>query len=207
MTTDRTIFVVDDDPAVGDALSVLLEVMGYRVETFASGQAFLDAFEPSRGGCVVLDVSMPGIDGLEVQRRLRAAGHTLPVVFMTAHADVPIAIRAMKEGAADFIEKPFDDSQIGAAIAGALAASEQQQQMSDDVAAARQRVDRLTPREREVLEHLVAGRPNKVIAHELDMSPRTVEKHRARVMEKLASRSLSQVVRMALAAGIDGPSR
>jgi two-component system response regulator FixJ len=207
MTTERTIFIVDDDPAVGDALSVLLEIRGFRVEAFGSGREFLDAADPARGDCLVLDVSMPGLDGLEVQRRLRAAGHMLPVVFMTAHADVPIAIRAMKDGAADFIEKPFSEEQIGEAIAGALAGAEARPAANEGAAQAQALIGRLTPREREVLEQLVAGRQNKVIAYELDMSPRTVEKHRARVMEKLESRSLSQVVRTALAAGITGPTR
>lgn len=208
MAAEPTIFVVDDDGAVCDALGVLLELEGYRVETFTSGLVFLAsrATLEADDGCLLLDVSMPEIDGLELQRRLRAAGSALPVVFMTAHADVPIAIRAMKEGAADFIEKPFTDNRLREAVTQAMSRSGPPPARRSEPAGsaeAQEQVARLTRREREVLERLVAGRPNKVIAFELGMSPRTVEKHRARVMEKLGARSLSQVVRTALAAGID----
>ena len=206
MTTDAKIFVVDDDPAVGDALGVLLEILGYDVEVFGSGLDFLESADPGQADCLLLDVSMPGIDGLELQKRLRERGHGVPVVFMTAHADVPIAIRAMKDGALDFIEKPFTDAQIREAVAGAIEAGRARRSRTADTGEAREYLARLTPREHEVLELLVAGRQNKVIAYELEMSPRTVEKHRARVMEKFEARSLSQLVRLALAAGITGPS-
>jgi two-component system response regulator FixJ len=207
MPPELTVFIVDDDDAVRDSLQVLLESADLPVEAFASPTAFLDSPAPGRAGCLLVDVRMPEMDGIAVQERLRAAKSPLPVIVMTGHADVPLAVRAMKAGAVDFIEKPFDDEAIIGTVHRALEIARQSQQAepgpSPETA---QRLATLTPREREVLEGLVAGRANKVIAFDLDISPRTVEIHRARVMEKMQARSLSQLVRMALEAGISPPS-
>ena len=201
MTAEPVVIVVDDDEAVRDSLSFLLDVAGYRARAFASGAALLAtplAPLAAGAGCLLLDVRMPEIDGVTTLERLRAAGFRIPTIIMTGHADVPLAVRAMKAGARDFIEKPFSDGAILAAVAQALDAGAN---ASGQAAAAR--VATLTPREREVLAGLVAGLPNKSIAHDLGISPRTVEIHRAHVMEKLEARSLSALVRTALAAGIE----
>ena len=195
----ETVFIVDDDDAVRDSLQVLLESAGLTVEAFASPTAFLGSSAPERPGCLLVDVRMPEMDGIELQEALTAANRRLPVIVMTGHADVPLAVRAMKAGAVDFIEKPFDDEVIIETVRRAL---ELRPAANPEIA---QRLALLTPREREVLEGLVAGRANKVIAFDLDISPRTVEIHRARVMEKMQARSLSQLVRMALEAGISPP--
>jgi two-component system response regulator FixJ len=202
--TEPTVFVVDDDDAVRDSLSILLESAGYRAEPHASGHSLLEAIGPGASGCIIADVRMPGMDGLELQRALAQRGIGLPVIIMTGHGDVPIAVRAMKAGAVDFVEKPFAEE----AMLGAIAAAMQKgQQRSRDAsagpdAAALHRLSQLTPRERDVLDALVAGHPNKVIAHLLQISPRTVEIHRARIMEKMAARSLSHLVRLSLSAGV-----
>ena len=209
---DPVVFVVDDDEAVRDSLAIMLEAEGFTVEAHASGRAFLEQLVPERKGCVVADVRMPDMDGLELLERLMArgggsAGALLPVIIITGHGDVPMAVRAMKAGAVDFIEKPFTPEVIVEIVrralgagrpgpAGTAAAAVE----TDGVAA---RLAQLTPREAEVLEQLVIGRSNKVIAHEPGISLRTVEIHRARVMEKMGARSLSHLVRMALAAGVN----
>lgn len=202
----QNVFVADDDEAVRDSLRLLLETAGYRVETFPSGQALLSALRPDEDACLVVDVKMPELGGLEVQERLRASGFSLPVVIITGHGDVPLAVQAMKSGVMDFVEKPFTEEVILTAIARAFEI--ERQQRASDVAAveARSRLSELSERERQVLSCLVAGKPNKVIAHELVISPRTVEIHRARVMEKTRARSLSELVRLALTAGVSpGP--
>lgn len=202
----QNVFVADDDEAVRDSLRLLLETAGYRVETFPSGKALLSALRPDEDACLVVDVKMPELGGLEVQERLRASGFSLPVVIITGHGDVPLAVQAMKSGVMDFVEKPFTEEVILTAIARAFEI--ERQQRASDVAAveARSRLSELSERERQVLSCLVAGKPNKVIAHELVISPRTVEIHRARVMEKTRARSLSELVRLALTAGFSpGP--
>lgn len=202
----QNVFVADDDEAVRDSLRLLLETAGYRVETFPSGKALLSALRPDEDACLVVDVKMPELGGLEVQERLRASGFSLPVVIITGHGDVPLAVQAMKSGVMDFVEKPFTEEVILTAIARAFEI--ERQQRASDVAAveARSRLSELSERERQVLSCLVAGKPNKVIAHELVISPRTVEIHRARVMEKTRARSLSELVRLALTAGVSpGP--
>ena len=203
MSQNRTVFIVDDDEAVRDSLDVLLEAAGYATETFESGKVFLEACKSDKSGCVLLDVRMPQMSGLEVLERLRASRPDLPVIMMTGHGDVAMAVGAMKSGAVDFVEKPFQDEPLLASVESALSIAEQQDQQQAMSTEARHHLERLTPRERDVLEQLVIGRPNKVIAHELGCSPRTVEVHRARVMEKMNARSLSHLVRMALSAGID----
>ncbi|MGF1563628.1 MAG: response regulator FixJ [Geminicoccaceae bacterium] len=198
MASERTIFVVDDDEAVRESLGMLLEACDYYVELFASAREFLERVQADRTGCLLLDVRMPDISGLELQTKLNAEGFTLPVIIMTGHGDVPMAVQAMQQGAVDFIEKPFTDDVITQSIEKALAKA-----APADIAEAATRLKTLTPRERDVLEHLVVGQPNKVIAYELGISPRTIEIHRARVMEKMHARSLSHLVRMALAIGIN----
>ena len=202
MTQSATIFIVDDDEAVRESLALLLEASGYRVAAYASGEAFLAALKRGSEGCLLVDVRMPGIGGLEVQEELARRDSAVPAIVMTGHGDVPLAVRAMRAGAADFIEKPFSDETILASIERALRQGEAQRQDRARNAEVLAHAERLTEREREVLDELVAGHPNKVIAHHLSISPRTVEIHRARVMEKMQARSLSELVRMALSAGL-----
>jgi two-component system response regulator FixJ len=197
-----TVFIVDDDDAVRDSLGALVESAGLTAEPFASGIQFLDALGPERTGCVLLDVQMPDLGGLEIQERLAASQPALHVIIITGHGDVPLAVKAMKAGAVDFIEKPFDDGVLLDCVQRALAES-QRGQAGEAAAAGLEGLGQLTPRERDVLHQLIVGNPNKVIAYELGISPRTVEVHRARVMEKMQAKSLSHLVRMALAAGVD----
>ena len=194
------VHVVDDDEAVRDSLSLLLEAAGLSVRTYDSATAFLKALPNLAAGCVLTDVRMPELDGLELQRRLTELCIRLPVIVMSGHGDVPIAVEAVKAGAADFLEKPFDDAQLLAAVSGALATSQRRREEEAATAGIAKRLASLTPREREVLDKLVAGQPNKTIAYDLGSSPRTVEVHRARVMEKMGVRSLPELVRMTIAA-------
>ncbi len=198
-----TIYIVDDDEAVRDSLRILLDAVGYETEAFACGPDFLDACDADFKGCVLLDVRMPKMNGLEVQERLRAVRPDLPVIIITGHGDIAMAVGAMKAGAVDFVEKPFHEDTLLQSIDTALKRAEQSDRQHAMSTSAKRCFERLTPRERDVLEHLVIGRPNKVIAHELGCSPRTVEIHRARIMEKMKARSLSHLVRLSLAAGID----
>ena len=205
MSHDTEVYVVDDDAAVRDSLRSLLELEGFQVSAFASGAAFLQSLDSSAKGVLLLDVRLPDINGLDVQRRLAASGSALKIIIITGHGDVPMAVKAMQAGAADFIEKPFKGGIVVDSVRHALAAdppSAPAPTADDEVVA---RIERLTRREKEVLEQLVVGRQNKVIARELGISPRTVENHRAHVMEKMEAHSLSHLIRMALSAGIDPP--
>jgi two-component system response regulator FixJ len=195
--TGRLVLIVDDDDAVRDSLELLLESAGHSVQAFEAAPDALEACRARLPACIVTDVRMPEMDGLEFQEKLSAAGIHVPVIVMTGHADVPLAVRAMKAGAVDFIEKPFSDEAILASIESAL---KRKPKISDPAMV--ERLESLTPREREVLELLVIGHPNKVIAHRLDISPRTVEIHRAHVMEKMKARSLPELVRTAMQAGV-----
>jgi two-component system response regulator FixJ len=199
---DTTIYVVDDDEAVRDSLQIMLEAHGFGIKSFSSGEEFLAALVPGLDGCVLLDVNMPGLNGFDVQQRL--AGSGLPVIVVTGHGDVPSAVKAMKAGAVDFVEKPFAEAVILDAIDRALTQRDATKRAHHAAVEITARLDRLTPREREVFEQLVLGQPNKIIAHLLTISPRTVEIHRSRVMEKMQARHLSELVRMALAVGITG---
>ena len=201
MTTERVVHVIDDDADVRQSLAFLLTAAGLTVRVHDSALAFLDVLPGIKDGCVVTDVRMPGMDGLELQRRLRDLKARLPVIVMTGHGDVPLAVEAMKSGAVDFIEKPFEDETLLSAIRSALARQAQASDRDARATAIQQRIAKLSEREREVLDRLVAGKANKVIAFELGISPRTVEVYRANVMTKMQADSLSELVRMAL---IDG---
>lgn len=203
MPQQPTIFIVDDDEAIRDSLQLLLDAAGFKqVGVFGSARHFLDTAVLHSGDCLLLDVRMPEMDGLELQSELNRRGLRLPVIIMTGHADVPIAVRAMKAGAEDFIEKPFSDAVLLDSLRRAMARSSEITRQSEEIDETKRRLATLTAREREVLGGMVAGRPNKVIAYDLSISPRTVEIHRARVMDKMQARSLSALVRMALAAGV-----
>jgi two-component system response regulator FixJ len=205
------VFIVDDDAAVRDSLGALVDSAGLAIESFSSGTVFLETVARDRAGCVLLDVQMPDLSGLEIQARLGATHPGLRVIIVTGHGDVPLAVKAMKAGAFDFIEKPFDDAALLDCVRRALAAAGRDGHGREEPAGAASSgpngLAQLTPRERDVLQQLIIGNPNKVIAYELGISPRTVEVHRARVMEKMQARNLSHLVRMALAAGLDPEAR
>ncbi|MFB3150184.1 MAG: response regulator FixJ [Alphaproteobacteria bacterium] len=203
MTNETPIFVVDDDDAVRESLKALLETEGLSVETYASGQAFLDAYDPSRRGCLLLDVRMPDMTGLELQQKLAARPHKLSIIIITGHGDVPMAVNAMKAGAVDFIEKPYSDETILGSVNNALESGAPGAGKGTAVEETASRIALLSPRERQVLDQLIIGHQNKMIAYELGISPRTVEIHRSRVMAKMQAKNLPQLVRMALTAGND----
>ncbi len=199
--TDKpaTVFIVDDDQEVRQALALLMESVGLQVETFESGNDFLQQFDPNRPGCMILDVRMPGMSGLELQARLAAEAIHPPVIIITGHGDVPMAVRAVQAGAVDFIEKPFNDQALLDSVHRALDLDARKRGRASRLAEIRARLQTLTPREQEVMKMVVAGKRNKVIALELSVSQSTVEAHRARVMEKMEARSLSDLMRMVLA--------
>lgn len=201
MPNDAVVHVVDDDLAVRQSLSFLLATDGLPVRLHESASAFLDKIEGTPKGCIVTDVRMPGIDGIEFLRRLKTRGFAVPVIVMTGHADVPLAVEAMKEGAVDFIEKPFGDEHFLKTVRAALERSTRDTRHDGEVAAVQERLCSLSERERQVLEGLVAGKANKVIAHDLGISPRTVEIYRSNVMTKMQARSLPELVRLVIAAG------
>ena len=199
---DRLVYVVDDDEAVRESLAALLEAKSFTVRTFAGARAFLAAAATLRPGCLVSDIQMPEMDGFELQRRLVERDFNFPLIVITGHGDIPLAVRAMKEGAVDFIEKPFAAEAILAGVEAAVARLADSGDKDSAAAVAQARLQLLTLREREVLLGLLAGLPNKSIAYDLAISPRTVEIHRARVMDKMGARSLSELIRMSLAAGL-----
>lgn len=194
------VHVVDDDEAVRDSLRFLLEAAGFAVRVWSDAAALL-ADPPGPSGCVLTDFNMPGVDGLQLQAGLAAQGIGLPVIVMTGYGDVPVAVRAMRAGAVDFLEKPFDEAALLDAVRRALAQNAATRSAAAAAVAARRRLARLTPREREVFDLLVAGHATKAIARALGASPRTIEVHRARVFEKLAVDTLPDLVRLSLAAG------
>jgi two-component system response regulator FixJ len=197
MAHDAVVHLIDDDDGVRQALAFLLTTSGFAVRVYESAGAFLDAASTVQPGCIITDVRMPGIDGLELQRQLKARHIRLPVIVMTGHGDVPLAVEAMKAGAVDFIEKPFGDETLLSAIRIAVDRHTRSARRDDEVAAIRTKLATLSPRELEVLDGLIAGRPNKTIAYDLNISARTVEVHRANLMTKMGATSLSELVRMA----------
>lgn len=198
MNSQLTVFIVDDDPAVRDALGLLLGVHDYRVALFADGESFINAFRPEWRGCVLLDIRMPGIDGLSLQKKLGEIGSQLPVIVMTGHGDVASAREAFRALALDFLEKPLDRERLLAAIDEAFARQRDTLQQVAEEQQNHQLLARLTPREAEIMERVVAGRHNREIAAELGISPRTVEVHKARMMDKLGVGSVAELVRLQL---------
>ena len=191
------VFIVDDDDSVRKALTRLINSVGLNVETFVSAHDFLKR-EPHNGpACLVLDIRMPGLSGLDLQDELVAAGRTLPIIFISGHGNIPISVRAMKAGAVDFIEKPFEDQALLDAINQSLKKDRQAKLEQAEVREIQRRVDSLTPREREVFAHVVSGKLNKQIAFELGTSERTIKAHRARVMKKMQAKSLADLIRLA----------
>jgi two-component system, LuxR family, response regulator FixJ len=195
-----TVFVVDDDDAVRTSLRLLLKSVGLPVETYASAQEFLDGYDPERAGALVLDIRMPGMSGLELQQKLNETHAMVPIVFITGHGDVPMAVEAMQHGAVDFIQKPFRDQDLIDRINQALEKDRENREGLRERDGIQRRIGHLTPREREVLSLVTKGKANKVIAGDLDVSQRTVEIHRARVMEKMGASSLAHLVRMVIEA-------
>ena len=201
---DPLVYVVDDEASIRDSLAMLLRSLGLASRTFADAKSFLTAYEPRANCCLVVDVRMPGMSGIELQDALRARGTALPVIIITGHGDIAMAVRAMKAGAADFIEKPFHDQTLLDAVHRALERSSATAGVGaeTDLTTLRARLATLSVREREVMALVVEGRPNKVVATRLGLSTRTVEVHRAKVMEKMGARSLAELVRAAIACGV-----
>jgi two-component system, LuxR family, response regulator FixJ len=193
-----TIYVVDDDDGMRRALTILMTTVGYNAIAFGRPSEFLAKYDPNQPGCLVLDVRMPEMSGLEVQQHLNRAGSMLPVILVTGHGDIPMAVQAMKDGAFDFLQKPFRDQDLLDRINGALKQDAENREMVERHADLKRRADSLTPREHEVMDLVVDGRANKVIAIDLGLSERTVEIHRANVMEKMGARSVAHLVKMHL---------
>jgi len=202
MPQKGNVYIIDDDEAMRDSLNFLLDSAGYRVTLFETATSFLEALPRLEFGCVVSDVRMPGIDGIELLKRMKATGNRFPILIMTGHGDVPLAVEAMKLGAIDFLEKPFEDDRLIGMIEAAIRQSEpaaRDEAASRDLAA---RIASLSPRERQVMDGLIAGLSNKLIARDYGISPRTIEVYRANVMTKMQANSLSELVRLAMRAGL-----
>ena len=196
------VYVIDDDEAMRDSLSFLLDSANFNVTLFENALRFLDALPDLEFGCVVSDVRMPGLDGIELLKRMKAGHSSFPIVIMTGHGDVPLAVEAMKQGAVDFLEKPFEDDRLIGMIETAIRQAEpslKSEALTQDIAA---RVASLSPRERQVMDGLIAGLSNKLIARDYNISPRTIEVYRANVMTKMQANSLSELVRLAMRAGL-----
>jgi two-component system response regulator FixJ len=204
MQNDALVHVIDDDDAVRQSLAFLFKTVKLPAAAYPDAGTFLNALSQIHGGCVVTDVRMPGMSGIDLLKRLRELKNPIPVVVITGHADVPLAVEAMKHGAVDFLEKPFDDDLLLRAVRTALRDQDSEREHRAVRAAIEERLTNLTPRERQVLNGLVVGHPNKTIAYDLNISPRTVEIYRANVMTKMDANSLSDLVRMALNAGLLG---
>ena len=202
MPNKAKVYVIDDDEAMRDSLNFLLNSAGFGVTLFETAQKFLDVLPSLDFGCVVSDVRMPGIDGIELLKRMKAGNSTFPILIMTGHGDVPLAVEAMKLGAVDFLEKPFEDDRLIGMIEAAIRQAEptaRSEAVTHDIAA---RIATLSPRERQVMDGLIAGLSNKLIARDYDISPRTIEVYRANVMTKMQANSLSELVRLAMRAGL-----
>ncbi len=199
MTREPTVFIVDDDAAIRRSLRFLIESVGLKAEAYSSAEEFLDACDPQRPGCLVADLRMPGMSGLQLQEQLQARGVDLPVIIITAYAEVPMAVRAMKRGALDFVEKPFSDQELLERVSKGIELDRQKRSEASERAAVAARFAQLTAREREVMNGVVAGKPNKTIAIDLHLSEKTVEVHRAAVMKKLEVESVAALIRLKLA--------
>ncbi|AHI32078.1 MULTISPECIES: response regulator FixJ [Marinobacter] len=196
--TQQTVYVVEDDEAVRDSLELLLKSDGKPVKTYDNANAFLKDYSEKMAGCIVLDIRMPGMDGMELQKKLNEKHSILPIIFVTGHGDVPMAVDAMKEGAVDFIQKPYREEALLQKIEAALEQDKEQRKTLGEKQEILRRVKSLTPREHEIMDRMIAGQANKVIAIELEISQRTVEIHRSRVMHKMGTHSLAHLVRMVL---------
>ncbi|NOX69679.1 MAG: response regulator transcription factor [Gammaproteobacteria bacterium] len=195
-----TVYVVDDDQAIRHAMELLMRSVGLDYEIFHSADQFLERYTDEFAGCLVLDIRMPGLGGLELQQKLLELDSSLPIIFITGHGDVPMAVEAMQKGAVDFIQKPFRDQELLDRIGEALKSDREMRSAREEKAEVSARLEKLTKREHEVLDLVVTGKPNKIIAYELGVSQRTVEIHRARVMEKMEAKSLADLVRMHMTA-------
>ncbi len=198
----QVVHIVDDDNAVRDSLSLLLGLRGYATRTFASGDAFLGEIDGSAAGCILLDLRMPGLEGLGVQSELASRGIAMPIIVLTAHGDAASARAALKGGAFEFLEKPVDDALLGKTIEAALAQDAQERALAGRREALRRQLERLTPREREVLDRVVRGQHNREIALEFGISPRTVEVHKARIMDKFQVERMPELIRIAIDLGL-----
>ena len=203
MSKQPNVFVVDDDQAMRNSLKWLIESVGMKVETYSTADDFIQNYYPGRAGCLLLDVRMPGMSGLELQEHFIKHQIKIPIIIITGHGDVPMAVRAMKSGAVDFIEKPFNDELLLESIRNALSMDVEQRAAQAERAEIATRLANLTPREHEVMEMVTAGKANKEIAQTLGVSAKTVEAHRSRVMEKMEANSLADLVKMAVAANIE----
>lgn len=193
---EQTVYVVDDDAAIRDSLSFLMKSVDLPCRCYGSAKEFIDAYDPSMSGCLVLDIRMPGMSGMDLQQHLNEKRSILPVIFITGHGDIPMAVDAMQKGAIDFLQKPFRDQDLLDRINNALESDRSAREELEQIEVLRRRYDSLTSREKEVMTEVVAGKPNKIIAYDLDVSQRTVEIHRSRVMEKMQAKSLAHLVRM-----------
>ena len=200
MAETSTVYIVDDDEAVRESLELLLESIDQPSTSFASANEFLEAFDNDMAGCLVLDIRMPGMNGMELQRKLNELNSILPIIFVTGHGDVPMAVEAMQHGAVDFIQKPYREQDLLDKMNQALQLDQEQRSVLQEKQAIVERMDALTPREKEVMDMMIDGNANKVIAIDLGISQRTVEIHRSRVMEKMGTHSLAHLVRMVITA-------
>ena len=206
MPAEGNVFLLDDEPGMLKALTRLLKAEGYAVRAFTSAKAFLESYQPQALGCLVLDVAMPEIDGLELQRRLTRSGELLPIVFLTGHGDIPMSVQAIKAGAEDFLTKPVNDADLLRAVRAALQRAALQGELIAETSLLHRRHSTLTAREREVMAHIVAGELNKVAAARLGVGEHTIKVHRARVMEKMGAESLADLVRAAERLGLETPA-
>lgn len=194
--SDKTVFIVDDEPAIRAALRLLIKSVGYQVECFESADQFFSQFDPERQGCLILDIRMPGMSGMDLQVRLNQLDAPLPIIMISGHGEIPIAVKAVQYGAIDFLQKPFSDQQLLDRINQAMDVDHKRRDKKARRVAIQERYDSLTPREKEIMHLVIAGKLNKVIAYDLNISSRTVELHRARVMEKMEAANLSDLINM-----------
>ena len=204
MPPTQTVFILDDEPGMLKALTRLLKAEGFTAHAFNSAKSFLESYQPDVLSCLVLDVAMPELNGLDLQQRLTHAGILLPIVFLTGHGDIPMSVQAIKAGAVDFLTKPVNDADLLRAVRAALQRAAEQHERTSEMAKLQERLASLTPREREVIEHVVAGQLNKQIAGDLGTGEHTIKVHRARVMEKMGVESLADLVRAAAMLGVGG---